>query len=63
MSLYLKIQRQPAQAAILKIFLDAFFPNNEWAKNLYLLVNEYPNINIKRMGFDKDWVHDSFWVN
>lgn len=56
-----KNSRFSAQAAILKIFLDVISPGSEWAKHLRDLIKQHPQIDVKKMGFKKDWESDSFW--
>jgi abortive infection bacteriophage resistance protein len=51
-----------AQAAILKIFLNQISPGTNWGDRLQMLINEHPEINIEKMGFEPDWHHDVLWL-
>ena len=36
-------------------------PNHSWGMRLFTLLNQYPQINPKRMGFPENWYDDPFW--
>lgn len=55
------VNRFSSQAAVLKIFLDIISPGSGWAKHLRNLVNEHPMIDIRHMGFYRNWTDDPFW--
>lgn len=57
-----KNSRFSAQAAILKIFLDIISPGSDWVKHLRMLISDHPNIDVNKMGFNEDWIKDSFWA-
>ncbi len=50
-----------AQAAILKVLLDVISPASEWSKHLRDLIKEYPQMDIKKMGFAEGWDEHPFW--
>lgn len=56
-----KNSRFSAQAAILKIFLDVISPGNSWSKNLRKLIDDHPNVDISKMGFESNWINHPFW--
>lgn len=50
-----------AQAAILRIFLDIASPESQWAFHLSELINNHPQLNIEKMGFEPNWFMLPFW--
>jgi abortive infection bacteriophage resistance protein len=46
---------------ILKYLLDIVHPKNTFKNKLQILFEEYPYINIDKMGFIKDWQNDDLW--
>ncbi len=49
--------------SILKYFLDIIHPKNSFKEKLIELLEEYPNINIGKMGFPKGWSKNRIWEN
>lgn len=46
---------------IVKYFLDIISPNNDLLKKLLLLLSDFPEIDIKAMGFPTDWLGEPLW--
>lgn len=44
-----------AQAHILRYFMRVISPESQWSHSLIQLVETYPNISLKKMGFPDDW--------
>lgn len=45
----------------LQSVLDTISPHSSWAKRLYELLNERPDMNLRGMGMPLDWATDAFW--
>lgn len=46
---------------ILKYFQDAVKPSNSFAQRLKMLINNFPMIDARDMGFPQNWQEQSFW--
>lgn len=49
------------QLAVVWFFIRQISPTSEWVKQLQILINEYPVIEINKMGFPSNWTEDKFW--
>lgn len=36
-------------------------PHTHWDQHLYHLISDFPHLNLKAMGFPRDWYQDPFW--
>lgn len=50
-----------AQAVMIQVLLRKISPGTIWGARLFDLFNEYPSIEIKRMGFPENWNTKDIW--
>ncbi len=50
-----------AVLCILNHLMYQVSPHARWDQRLYHLVHEFPEVNLKAMGFPTDWYQDPFW--
>lgn len=50
-----------AQAVMIQVLLKKISPGTVWGARLKDLFNEYPSIEIKRMGFPENWSTRDIW--
>lgn len=50
-----------AQAAVINVFLRVIADGSSWQKRLKELLEEYPEIDTKKMGFPEGWAQHAFW--
>ena len=46
---------------IIKYFLDIISPNNDLLKKIVQLLSDFPDVDIKAMGFPTDWQLEPLW--
>ncbi|MFQ6350049.1 Abi family protein [Pseudomonas sp. R11F] len=46
---------------ILTHLMHQISPHSRWDQRLYHLISEFPAVNLKSMGFPRDWYEDAFW--
>jgi abortive infection bacteriophage resistance protein len=54
-------ERVYAQFVVMQILLRKIAPGNHWARRLINLLNEYPTIPLRSMGFPTDWTSRPIW--
>ena len=47
---------------IIKYFLDIISPNNDFKNKILTLLSEFPEIDVRAMGFNQDWVDEPLWA-
>ena len=50
-----------AQAVMIQVLLKKISPGSDWSTRLLDLFNEYPSIEIQRMGFPENWIARDIW--
>lgn len=50
-----------AQLCVVLYLLDSVVPQNDFAKRLQELLKTYPNVDVKAMGFPKNWKEEQLW--
>lgn len=48
---------------IIKWFVDIISPANDMKEHLRKLLTDFPNVDIKAMGFPKDWEDEPLWIS
>ena len=51
-----------AQLCCITYLLDAICPNNDFKKNLKVLLSEYSSVDVAAMGFPKLWYNEPLWI-
>lgn len=49
--------------SILSYILNVVAPNSSWKNRFINLLHNYPNIDLRRMGFPENWDINSFWAD
>ena len=52
-----------AQLCYLAYMQNNIHPNNTFRKNLFVLLETYPNVDVKAMGFPVNWREEPLWKN
>jgi len=50
-----------AVLCILNHLMHQVSPHTHWDQRLYQLIDEFPDVSLKAMGFPQDWYQDPFW--
>ena len=46
---------------IIKYFLDIISPNNDFRDKLTVIFNQFPEIDLRAMGFNANWEQEPLW--
>lgn len=49
-------------ASCMKYLLDVVNPGHHFTDKLEVLFRKYPNVDLKALGFNKDWLTEPFWL-
>ncbi|OPA83995.1 hypothetical protein BFW86_25565 [Pseudomonas fluorescens] len=50
-----------AALCILNHLMHQVSPHTRWDRCLYQLIDDFPDVSLKAMGFPQDWYQDPFW--
>ncbi len=56
-----ELDRMYCRLCIVKYFISTIAPNNKFTKKLKDLLNRYPTIDVRAMGFPNDWQNEPLW--
>ena len=60
-SLSTDLRRTYYNICIIKYFLDIISPNNDFKEKLIALFKQFPEIDLKAMGFNENWKDEPLW--